>query len=150
MTSNHRAVRLAASTALVAGTAILTAAPSYAGPPPEDPTPTARPRRRARRSSKAQIEHDEPIAGSPGMAAQVKAKIEAMERASRPAAGLQPAHGQLRLVGPVIGAGHACWRCSAAGWSPARPATPCTGSGTTVRSGRRPPDPGWGAAGCRA
>jgi hypothetical protein len=40
MTVNYRAIRLAAGTAMVAGTAVLTASPSYAGPAPEDPTPT--------------------------------------------------------------------------------------------------------------
>jgi hypothetical protein len=33
--------------------------------------------------TKAQAEHDEGIAGSPGMAAQVQAKIETMERAQQ-------------------------------------------------------------------
>jgi len=80
MTSNHRAIRFAASTALVAGTAVLTAAPSYAGPPPEAPTPTASVEQGSAQPNKAQIEHDETFAGSPGMAAHVKAKVEAMER----------------------------------------------------------------------
>ena len=83
MTSNHRAARLAASTVLVAGTAVLTAAPSYAGPAPEDPTPTASVGQAGPQVSKTQTEHDELIAGSPGMAAQVQAKIEAMERAQQ-------------------------------------------------------------------
>ena len=83
MTSTHRAIRLAASTALVAGTAVLTATPSYAGPAPEDPTPTASIGQASPQVNKPQTEHDELIVGSPGMAAQVQAKIEAMERAQQ-------------------------------------------------------------------
>ena len=83
MTSNHRAIRLAASTALIAGATVLTASPSYAGPPPEDPTPTASTGGSSMQVSKAQSEHDQVIAGSPGMAAHVQAKIEAMERAQQ-------------------------------------------------------------------
>ena len=114
-------------------------------PPPEDPTPTASAGQASTQASKAQIEHDEAIAGSPAAwSAQVKAKIEAMERAQR-----DPQPAPRRPAAPDPPTRHPCrspcWRCSAAGWSPVPPASPCTGSGTTVRLGRRPPDPGWGS-----
>jgi hypothetical protein len=79
----HTTVRLAATTAVLAGAAVFTAAPSYAGPAPEAPTTTASVGPSSTQVSKAQTEHDELIAGSPGMAAQVQAKIEAMERAQQ-------------------------------------------------------------------
>jgi len=74
-------VRLAATTAILAGAAVFTAAPSYAGPPPEAPAAGSSTSEGAGQSSEAQIEHNGTIAGNPGMIAQIKAKIEAMERA---------------------------------------------------------------------
>src|SRR5829696_2333129 len=92
-------VRRSATTALLGGAAVLAAAPAYAGVAPLDagtdisPGQTGTQDESAYRYDsqgrstgattqvKAQIEHDEAIAGSPGMTAQIKAKIEAMERA---------------------------------------------------------------------
>ena len=81
MNTTYTTVRLAATTAVLAGAAVFTAAPSYAGPPPENPTADSSTAQGSGQASKAQIEHDGTIAGSPGMTAQIKAKIEAMERA---------------------------------------------------------------------
>ena len=90
MNTTRTAVRLAATTAVLAGAAVFTAAPSYAGPPPEDPAADSSTSQGAGQSSQTQIEHDKTIAGSPGMSAQIKAKIEAMERAQ---SGQRPAPG---------------------------------------------------------
>ena len=83
MNTTRTAVRLAATTAVLAGAAVFTAAPSFAGPPPEDPAADSSTSRGAGQSSQTQIEHDKAIAGSRGMTAQIKAKIEAMERAQQ-------------------------------------------------------------------
>ena len=95
--------RLAASTVL-AGCAVIISTPAYAAVAPEAEPPglggqppqsvidhyladtsgsTSSVPGVLSAQTKAQIEHDEGIAGSPGMAAQVKAKIEAMERAQQ-------------------------------------------------------------------
>jgi len=79
--TTRTAVRLAATTAVLAGAAVFTAAPSFAGPPPEDPAADSSTSQGAGQSNQTQIEQDKTIAGSPGMSAQIKAKIEAMERA---------------------------------------------------------------------
>jgi hypothetical protein len=80
-TTTHTTVRRVATTAVLAGAAVLTAAPAFAGVPPEDtgagPAQT-----------KAQLEHEENAGASGGVSAQTKAKVEQMERAIRDA---QPA-----------------------------------------------------------
>jgi len=74
-------VRRAASTAFVAGAVVLSATPAYAFIAPEDPVAGTSTSQRTEQHGKAQIEHDERTAVGNGVQSQVKAKIEAMERA---------------------------------------------------------------------
>jgi hypothetical protein len=88
-TITHTTVRRVATTAVLAGAAVLTAAPAFAGVPPEDTGPGS-----AAPQNKAQVEHQETAGASGGLSAQtVKAKVEQMERAARdpqPAAAAAP------------------------------------------------------------
>ena len=83
-TRTRTTARRAATTAVLAGAAVLTAAPAFAGVPPENPG--AGP---AAQQTKAQIEHRESPhgldsrGGYGGVSAQTKAKVEQMERAMR-------------------------------------------------------------------
>jgi hypothetical protein len=79
-TTTHTTVRRVATTAVLAGAVVLTAAPAFAGVPPED-TGTGP----AAAQTKAQVEHEENAGASGGVSAQTKAKVEQMERAARDA-----------------------------------------------------------------
>ena len=87
-TTTRTTVRRAATTAVLAGAAVLTAAPAFAGVPPEDTGAGA-----AASPNKAQVEHQERAGTSGGLSAQtVKARVEQMERAARdPQPAPQPA-----------------------------------------------------------
>ena len=80
-TTTHSTVRRAATTAVLAGAAVLTAAPAFAGVQPDD-TGTGP---AASQPNKAQVEHQESTSVSGGLSAQTKAQVEQMERASRDA-----------------------------------------------------------------
>ena len=82
MTTTATGIRWAGTVAVLAGTAVLTAAPSYAGPVPEDPV-TASSTSQQQPGGTAHNQLETGIAGSPGMAAQVQAKLEAIESAQR-------------------------------------------------------------------
>ena len=82
-TSTRTTVRRVATTAVLAGAAVLTAAPAFAGAPPEDTGPGS-----AASQTNKGVVHQEKTGASAGMSAQAKAKLEQMERAARDA---QPA-----------------------------------------------------------
>jgi len=87
-TTTHTAVRRAVTTAVLAGAAVLTAAPAFAGVPPEDTGAGSA----AAQPNKAQVEHQENVGATAGLSAQTKAKVEQMERAMRdPQPAPQPA-----------------------------------------------------------
>ena len=78
----NTAARRAATTAVLAGAAVLTAAPAFAGVPPEDPGSNGS-------QTTAQAGNSGATAG---MSAQTRAKVEQMEQAFRdPQPGTQPA-----------------------------------------------------------
>jgi hypothetical protein len=78
-TTTHTTLRRVATTAVLAGAAVLTAAPAFAGVPPEDTGAGS-----AASPNKAQVEHRERAGVSGGLSAQtVKARVEQMERAAR-------------------------------------------------------------------
>jgi hypothetical protein len=92
-TLRSRVVRRAASTAVATSAVVLAATPAYAFIAPEEPVAGSSTSQRTEQRGKAQIEHDERMAGSNGVQPQVKAKIEAMERAQLEP---QPASGAAR------------------------------------------------------
>ena len=76
-TTTRTAVQRAAIAAVLAGSAVLTAAPAFAGVPEDNGAgPAAYP-------NKAQVEHQETAGVSGGLSAQTKAKVEQLERAAR-------------------------------------------------------------------
>lgn len=80
--NTSRTLRRAAATTVLAGTAVLAAAPAYAGVPPEDLSVSTQ----GAQQSKAQIERDERAGGTGttgSLAPNVKAQVERMERAMR-------------------------------------------------------------------
>lgn len=86
-TTTHTTVRRVATTAVLAGAAVLTAAPAFAGVPPEDTGAGS-----AASQTKGQVEHEENAGATGGLSAQTKAKVEQMERAMRdPQPAPQPA-----------------------------------------------------------
>ncbi len=78
-TTTRPTVRRVATTAVLAGAAVLTAAPAFAGAPPEDPGPGSA----TSQTNKAQVEQEERTGAFGGASTQVKAKVEQMERAMR-------------------------------------------------------------------
>ena len=82
MTSITTRVRAGLATTVLAGTAVLVAAPAYAAVAPEAPGSV-----QAATLSKAQIEHYEVTekdwTPAPGLSAQTKAQIERLERAAQ-------------------------------------------------------------------
>ena len=78
-TTTRTTVRRVATTAVLAGAAVLTAAPAFAGAPSEDTGPGSA----ASQTTKAQVEHQEKTGASGGLSAQTKAQVEEMERALR-------------------------------------------------------------------
>jgi hypothetical protein len=83
-TTTHTTVLRVATTAVLAGAAVFTAAPAFAGVPPEDTGGGSA----ASQTNKAQVEHEERAGASGGLSAQTKAQIEQRERAMHDA---QPA-----------------------------------------------------------
>ena len=79
MNTPTHTVRRVATTAVLAGAAVLTAAPAFAGVPPEDTGPGSA----ASQTKKAQVEHEEKTGAAGGLSAQTKAQLEHMERAMR-------------------------------------------------------------------
>jgi hypothetical protein len=85
-TSTHTTVRRVATTAVLAGAAVLTAAPAFAGVPPEDAGVVS-----ATSQIKTQVENS---GATGGLSAQTRSKVEQMERAMRdPLPAPQPAGG---------------------------------------------------------
>ena len=82
-TTTHTTVRRVATTAVLAGAAVLVAAPAFAGVSPEDPAAGS-----AGSQTKAQIEHQERYIHDSRTGFGAKAQVEQMERAARDA---QPA-----------------------------------------------------------
>jgi hypothetical protein len=77
-TTTHTTIRRVATTAVLAGAAALTAAPAFAGVPPED--------------TGASSSQPTAQAGTAGLSAQTRAKVEQMEQAMRdPQSAPQPA-----------------------------------------------------------
>ena len=90
MNTTSTTVRRAAATVVLAGAALLAAGPAFAGPAPEDTIADT-----SAQQSKAPVETEGSAAGSGvtgGLSPQVKAKLEAMERATgdRPPAAQPP------------------------------------------------------------
>jgi hypothetical protein len=77
--TTHTAVRRVGATVVLAGAAVFTAAPAFAGVPPEDTGGGSA----ASQPNKAQVEHEENAGASGGLSAQTKARVEQMERAMR-------------------------------------------------------------------
>ena len=77
-TTTHTTVRRVATMAVLAGAAVLVAAPAFAGAPPENPG--AGP---AASQSKVQIEHQEKYIHDSRTGFGAKAQVEQMERAAR-------------------------------------------------------------------
>ena len=78
-TTIHTTVRRIATTAVLAGAAVLVAAPAFAGVPPEDTGAGSG----AAQTNKVQVDHEENAGASGGMSAPTKAKVKQMERAMR-------------------------------------------------------------------
>ena len=78
-TTTHTTVRRAATAAVLAGAAVLVAAPALAGVPPEDTGAGSA----ASQTNKAQVEHQEATGASGAASAQTKAKVEQLERVMR-------------------------------------------------------------------
>ena len=99
-TTTRTTVRRAATTAVLAGAAVLTAAPAFAGVPPEDTGAGS-----AASQNKAQVEHQERTGASGGMSARPRRRSSRWSGRCATAAGPAAGRQHVEPVGPFVGAG---------------------------------------------